>query len=163
MVDAHLRRIEAVNPRLNALVQVARDAVRAQAREADAALARGEIRGPLHGVPFTVKDVCETAGLTSAAGLTARARFVPETDAVVVARLKAAGAILLGKTNCPPGGSGGVTDNPVYGRTSNPYDTSRTPGGSSGGEAAAIAAGARPLTERYWARCRLSGREVEEL
>ena len=145
VVHAYLRRIEAVNPRLNAIVQVAVDVARAQARAADAALARGEITGPLHGVPFTVKDVCETAGIISAAGLAARVHFVPDKDAVVVARMKAAGAILLGKTNCPPGGSGGVTANPVYGRTSNPYDVSRTPGGSSGGEAAAIAAGASPL------------------
>ena len=145
VVNAYLQRIEVVNPHLNALVQVAGDVARAQARAADTALARGEIKGLLHGVPFTVKDVCETAGLISAAGLAARAHCVPEKDAVVVARLKAAGAILLGKTNCPPGGSGGVTDNPVYGRTSNPYDVSRTPGGSSGGEAAAIAAGASPL------------------
>jgi len=144
-VDVYLQRIEAVNPHLNALVQVAVDIARRQAREADAALARGEMNGPLHGVPFTAKDVCETAGLICAAGLTERAHYVPDKDAIVVARMKAAGAILLGKTNCPPGGSGGVTDNPVYGRTSNPYDTSRMPGGSSGGEAAAIAAGASPL------------------
>src|SRR5215510_2874566 len=145
VMDAYLQRIEAVNPHLNALVQVAADVARRQAREADAALARGEMNGPLHGVLFTAKDVCETAGLISAAGLAARAHYVPDKDAVVVARMKAAGAILLGKTNCPPGGSGGVTTNPVYGRTSNPYDVSRTPGGSSGGEAAAIAAGESPL------------------
>ena len=144
LVRAHLHRIEVVNPRLNAVVQIA-DAVLRDACAADAALASGRIVGPLHGVPFTAKDVCETAGVISAAGLTSRASHVPEHDAVVVARMKAAGAILLGKTNCPPGGSGGVTDNPVYGRTSNPYDVDRVPGGSSGGEAAAIAAGASPL------------------
>ena len=145
VVAAYLRRIEAVNPRLNALVQVAAEAALVRARRADAALARGDILGPLHGVPFTAKDVFETAGIVSAAGLPERAHFVPAEDAVVVARMKAAGAILLGKTNCPPGGGGGVTDNPVYGRTNNPYDLSRTPGGSSGGEAAAIAAGVSPL------------------
>lgn len=145
VVDAYLRRIEAVNPRFKAVVQLAADSARIQAREADAALARGEIKGPLHGVPFTAKDVCETAALISAAGLEERTHFMPEKDAMVVARMKAAGAILLGKTNCPPGGSGAVTDNPVYGRTSNPYDVSRTPRGSSGGEAAAIAAGESPL------------------
>jgi len=96
-------------------------------------------------VPFTAKDVCEAAGVVSAAGLEQRATFVPIRDAVVVARMRAAGAILLGKTNCPPGGSGGVTDNPVHGRTNNPYDETRSPGGSSGGEAAAIAAGQSPL------------------
>jgi amidase len=145
IVNAYLRRIEAINSHLNAVVQVAADSARTLAREADAALARGEIKGPLHGVPFTVKDVCETAALISAAGLEERAHYRPRKDAAVVTRMKAAGAILLGKTNCPPGGSGAVTDNPVYGRTSNPYDVSRTPGGSSGGEAAAIAAGESPL------------------
>ena len=145
VVEAYLRRIEAVNPRLNALVQVAAASARAQAQAADAWLARGQLMGPLHGVPFTAKDVFETAGVISAAGLEERAGFVPAQDAVVVARLKAAGAILLGKTNCPPGGGGGWTDNPVYGRTHNPYDLGHTPGGSSGGEAAAIAAGQSPL------------------
>src|SRR5262249_59503801 len=84
-------------------------------------------------------DVCDVAGVISAAGLRKRAGFAPDRDAVVVARMKSAGAILLGKTNCPPGGGGGETDNRVYGRTRNPYDLSRTVGGSSGGEAAAIA------------------------
>jgi amidase len=145
VVEAYLQRIEAVNPRLNAVVQLVPDSARLQAREADAMLARDEISGPLHGVPFTVKDVFDAAGVVSAAGLEERAGFVPEQDAVVVARMKAAGAILLGKTNCPPGGGGGRTDNPVYGRTNNPYDLACTPAGSSGGEAAAIAAGESPL------------------
>lgn len=145
VIHAHLRRIEVVNRRLNAVVQVATDGALMQARKADQALARGEIRGPLHGVPFTVKDVFDTAGIVSAAGLEERAHFIPAHDSVVVARMKSAGAILLGKTNCPPRGSGGVTDNPVYGRTHNPYNLSCTPGGSSGGEAAAIAAGGSPL------------------
>lgn len=145
VIHAHLRRIEVVNPRLNAVVQVATDSALMEARKADQALARGEIRGPLHGVPFTVKDVFDTAGIVSAAGLEERAHFIPAHDSVVVARMKSAGAILLGKTNCPPRGSGGVTDNPVYGRTHNPYNLSCTPGGSSGGEAAAMAAGGSPL------------------
>jgi len=141
ITTAYLRRIEVVNPRLNAVVQVAAESALTQARKSDQALAQGDIRGPLHGVPFTVKDVFETAGIVSAAGLEERAHFVPNNDSVVVTRMKVAGAILLGKTNCPPGGAGGVTDNPVYGRTNNPYSLSCTPGGSSGGEAAAIAAG----------------------
>jgi amidase len=145
VMEAHLRRIEAVNPAINALVQIDAERALGRARAADAALARGDCWGPLHGVPFTAKDVCETAGIVSAAGLEERRGFVPERDAVVVARLKAAGGILLGKSNCPPGGGGGDTDNPVYGRTNNPYDTSCTPGGSSGGEAAAVAAGLSPL------------------
>jgi amidase len=113
----------------------------ADAREADAAYARGEPRGPLHGVPFTVKDNLEAAGLEMTIGDPARAGVVSGRDATAVARLKGAGAILLGKTNCPPYGGGTETDNPLSGRTSNPYDVTRTPGGSSGGEAAIVAAG----------------------
>lgn len=145
VIEAHLRRIEEVNPRINAIVQVAADAARAQARQADMTLARNEITGPLHGVPFTAKDVFDVAGVISAAGLRKRAGFVPDRDAVVVSRMRSAGAILLGKTNCPPGGGGGETDNRVYGRTRNPYDLARTVGGSSGGEAAAIAACMSPV------------------
>ena len=146
VVDAHLRRIEEVNPSLNAVVQTAADRARAEARRADDALARGDVKGPLHGVPMTIKDSLDTAGVISTAGTTGRASFVPEEDSTIVARLRSAGAILLGKTNtpeltmCP-----GETDNLVYGRTSNPYDLSRTPGGSSGGAAAIIAAGGSPL------------------
>jgi amidase len=108
---------------------------------ADLAVARAQPLGPLHGVPFTVKDVIEVAGVCSAAGLAERRHHVPAQGAVVVARLRAAGAILLGTSNCPPGGAGGETDNPVYGATRNPHDLRRSPGGSSGGEAAAVAAG----------------------
>ena len=142
---AHLERIAAVNSRLNAVVQLDAEAALAQARATDAARARGERLGPLHGVPFTAKDVIETAGLIAAAGLPERAAYIPTADATVAARMRAAGAILLGKTNCPPGGGGGDTENPVYGRTNNPYDVTRTPGGSSGGEAAIIAAGGSPV------------------
>lgn len=145
IVHAFVQRIGAINPQLNAVVQFMAGAARAQARAADAALARGEIKGPLHGVPFTVKDVFDTVGVVSAVGIKERRTHVPRQDAVAVARLRAAGAILLGKTNCPPGGSGGESENPVYGRTNNPYDLTRTPGGSSGGEAAIISAGGSPL------------------
>jgi amidase len=145
VVEAHLERIAAVNPLINAVVQLTAEAARAQARAADDALVRGELLGPLHGVPLTVKDVVETAGVVCAAGVPERATFVPERDATVVARLRNAGGILLGKTNVPPGGGGIESDNPVYGRTNNPYDLDRTPGGSSGGEAAIIAAGGSPL------------------
>jgi amidase len=145
VVDAYLQRIDRLNPRINAVVRVAAARARQQADEADAALASGAETGLLHGVPFTVKDVIDTEGVVSAAGLEERSTFIPRHDAVVVARMRAAGAILLGKTNCPPGGGGGVTDNPVYGPTRNPHDLSRSPGGSSGGEAAAIAAGLSPL------------------
>lgn len=145
VVSAYLARIEALNPSINALVQVRAQAALADAWAADRALAQGECRGLLHGVPFTVKDVIDTRGVVSAAGLTERADYLPEQDAVVVTRMKAAGAILLGKSNCPPGGGGGVTDNPVYGATHNPHGLAHSPGGSSGGEAAAIAAGLSPL------------------
>jgi amidase len=145
VVSAFLERIDALNPPVNAVVQVPADLALARARQADDALADGLPVGPLHGVPFTAKDIFATAGVVTAAGLTERATFVPETDAVVVARMQAAGAILLGKTNCPPYGGGGVTNNPVYGRTNNPYNLEYSAGGSSGGEAAAQAAGFSPF------------------
>ncbi|MEW6107097.1 MAG: amidase [Bacillota bacterium] len=145
VIDAYLRRIEAVNPRLNAIVQLTADTARAEARAADAALARGESTGPLHGVPLTIKDNIETAGVTCTAGTKGRATLVPTQDAPVVARLRAAGAIVLGKTNMPELGLAWETDNLLYGRTNNPYDVRYSPGGSSGGEAAIIAAGGSPL------------------
>jgi amidase len=141
LVEAHIRRIQEVNPLINAVVQLDADRALDTARRADEALARGTPPGPLHGVPFTAKDNFETAGIITAIGVAERAGIVPATDATAVARLKAAGAILLGKTNCPPWGGGGETDNDVYGRTNNPYDLARSPSGSSGGEAAIIAAG----------------------
>jgi len=131
-VEAHLRRIEEVDEAINAVVALDAEAALAQASERDAELARGVTRGPLHGVPFTVKDNIAATGLAMAIGVPERARTIPAADATAVARLKAAGAILLGKTNCPPWGGGIETDNELYGRTSNPYDLSRTPGGSSG-------------------------------
>jgi len=145
VLEAHLRRIAAVNPRLNAVVPLPAESARARARAADQAPARGEPIGPLHGVPFTVKDTLDVAGVIGAMGIPERAAAVAERDATVVARLRAAGAIVLGKTNVPPWGGGLETDNPVYGRTNNPCDPTRTPGGSSGGEAAIIAAGGSPL------------------
>ena len=138
LIDAHLRRIETVNPKLNAVAQLTADTARVQAKEADAALARGELKGPLHGVPFTVKDWLEAAGVICAAGFEERSDFVPKRDATVVARMRDAGAILLGKTCVQD-------DSPVYGRVNNPYDLSRSPGYSSSGEAALIAAGGSPL------------------
>jgi amidase len=141
VVAAHLARIAEVDGALNAVVALDADRALAQARAADAAVARGEAPGPLHGVPFTAKDNLEAAGLPMAIGVRERAGTIPSGDATAVARLREAGAILLGKTNCPPWGGGIETDNPVYGRTNNPYDLERTPGGSSGGEAAIVAAG----------------------
>jgi len=138
VVEAHLARIAQVNPQLNALVQLTADTALAEAQAADAALARGQHNGPLHGVPFTVKDWIETAGVICAAGYEARRAFVPAQDATVVARLRQAGGIFLGKTNV-------TVSNPVYGRTNNPYNLAYSPSGSSSGEAAIIAAGGSPL------------------
>jgi amidase len=140
IVDACLARVYEVNPRLNAVVRLTDDA-RDRARDADAELAKGINRGPLHGVPFTIKDSLDTAGVVTTAGTIGWRDRVPTRDATVVARLKAAGGILLGKTNTPEFTWSDETDNDVYGRTSNPYDLSRTPGGSSGGPAAIVAAG----------------------
>ncbi len=145
IVDLHLERIAAVNPRLNAVVQLTADAARREADEADAMLARGQVKGPLHGVPVTIKDTLETAGTICTGGTLGRANSVPRTDATAVARLRAAGAIVLGKTNVPELAGALETDNLVYGRTNNPYDLARTPGGSSGGEAAIVAAAGSPL------------------
>ena len=144
LVEACLRRIETVNPRINAVVRLAPDAVD-RARAADAELAHGIAAGPLHGVPFTIKDSLDTAGLVTTAGSVGWADRVPDRDATVVARLKAAGGILLGKTNTPEFTWSDETDNLVFGRTNNPYDLDRTPGGSSGGPGAIVAAAGSPL------------------
>lgn len=139
VVEAHLRRIEDINPSLNAIVTLADDAI-AQARIAETALTRGNDVGPLHGVPLTIKDTIDTQGVRTTGGSRLLADHVPDRDATVVARLKAAGAIVLGKTNTPEMAIPYETDNPVFGRTNNPHNPLMTPGGSSGGEAAAIAA-----------------------
>ncbi|MEA2205113.1 MAG: amidase [Blastocatellia bacterium] len=143
VMQAHLQRIEQVNPPLNAIVTLAPDAMD-RARVAEAKVISGNDLGPLHGVPITIKDTIETAGLRTTFGSRLRAEFVPENDAPVVARLKAAGAIVLGKTNTPELAIPYETENAVFGRTNNPHDLSRTAGGSSGGEAAAIAARLSP-------------------
>jgi amidase len=145
LVRACLRRIEEVNPRLNAVVQLSAERSLQEARHADQALARGDVSGPLHGVPFTLKDAIETEGIICTGGTEGRAHYVPNRDAVVVKRLREAGAILLGKTNCPELGWAWEADNLVYGRTNNPYDLNLSPGGSSGGESAIIAAGGSPF------------------
>ena len=145
VVDAYLARIGVVNPKLNAVVQLNAAVARKQAHEADDAVNRGEFVGPLHGVPITIKDSLDTAGMVSTWGTKGRMAFVPQRDATVVARLRAAGAIVLGKTNTPEFTMAGVTDNAVYGQTSNPYDVTRSPAGSSGGAGAIIAAGGSAL------------------
>ncbi len=145
VVNAYLQRIEEINPELNAIVYLQANEARSLARKADAALARGDIKGPLHGVPITIKDNIDVEGMISTSGTKGRSSFVPDRDATIVARMRAAGAIILGKTNLPELALAFESDNLVYGRTLNPYDLSRTPGGSSGGEAAIIAACGSPL------------------
>ena len=146
VVRAHLEHIGAVNPRLNAIVWVTNESAIRQAKAADRHLAkRGFEPPPLHGVPFTAKDIFDTAGVATTAGLRKLKDNVPDKDATVIARMRSAGAILLGKSNCPPGGSGGESWNPLHGGTRNPYDLTRSPGASSSGEAAIIAAAGSPL------------------
>lgn len=141
LVEAHLGRIARHNPALNAVCTLDEARARGRAQAADTALARGELWGPLHGVPFTIKDALETAGLRTTGGHPPLKDYVPERDAPAVARLRAAGAILLGKTNVPPLSADYRADNPIFGRTNNPWNLERTPGGSTGGGAAAVAAG----------------------
>ena len=145
VVQAHLDRIEEVNDRLNAVVRLCAERALDEAREADAVLAQGVSKGPLHGVPMTLKDSLDTEGVVTTGGTLGRRTFVPERDSAVAARLRAAGAILLGKTNTPEITFAGETDNLVYGRTNNPYGLDRTPGGSSGGAGAIVAAGGSPF------------------
>ena len=141
LVDAHLSRIEELNPQLNAFVQVDVEGARRQAGMAEAAVRNGEQLGVLHGVPLSMKSSMAVAGMRWEAGTKLRAGIVAERDAPLVARLRQAGAIILGLTNAPELLMAWETDNLLYGRTNNPWDLVRTPGGSSGGEAAAIAAG----------------------
>ena len=145
VVEAHIARIERVNPALNAVVVKRYDDARAEAREADRRRAAGEPLGALHGVPVTIKECLDFAGLPSTFGLASRARHVADADDPYVARLRAAGAIVLGKTNVAQMLLAVESSNPVYGRTKNPWNVDRTPGGSSGGEGAIVAAGGSPL------------------
>jgi Asp-tRNA(Asn)/Glu-tRNA(Gln) amidotransferase A subunit family amidase len=141
LLEAHLAQIEKLNPRLNAFVQVDEERARRAARDAEGALAHPNTLGPLHGVPISIKSSLQVAGMRCESGTRLRAGFVPAQDAPLVARLRAAGAIVLGVTNTPELLMAWETDNLLCGRTNNPWDLERTAGGSSGGEAAAIAAG----------------------
>src|SRR5438034_3835437 len=145
IADAVLSRIDAINPTLNAFCLVAAEQARAAAREAEIAVTKGEPLGPLHGVPVSIKDVVFTRGLTTTGGSRLFADHVPDEDAIAVGRLKAAGAIVLGKTNTSEFGHKAVTENPLFGVTRNPWRPALTPGGSSGGAAAAVASGMGPL------------------
>src|SRR5918995_2010509 len=141
LVDAHLERIEAVNRTLNAFVFVDREGARRQARAADAAVLRGDALGPLHGVPLSIKSSVAVAGMPWETGSPFRRGVTGDRDATLVSRVRQAGAIILGVTNVAEQLMAWETDNALYGRTNNPWDVTRTPGGSSGGESAAIAAG----------------------
>jgi Asp-tRNA(Asn)/Glu-tRNA(Gln) amidotransferase A subunit family amidase len=141
LANAHLSKIERLNPKLNAFVHCEPELVRRQARAAEAAVMRGEALGPLQGVPVSIKSSIEVAGFRCESGTRLRAGFIAKQDAPLVTRLRAAGAIVLGVTNTPELLMAWETDNLLYGRTNSPWDLNRTPGGSSGGEAAAIAAG----------------------
>ncbi|MDX1613233.1 MAG: amidase [Candidatus Promineifilaceae bacterium] len=145
VLETYLQQIDALNDELNAVVTVNDAEARSQAEEADAALARDEVWGPLHGVPVTVKDAFETKGLRTTSSYPPLSEHVPQRDAVVVARLREAGAIILGKTNMSMLAADFQSDSPIFGRANNPWDLERTPGGSSGGSAAAVAAGLSPL------------------
>lgn len=145
VVNACLARIAQVNPKLNAVVALVADDARAKARAADQTLARGEAIGPLHGVPMTIKDSLDTAGVVTTAGTRGRKNFIPKEDATVVKRLKAAGAILLGKSNTPELTWAWETNSPVYGVTNNPWNPKLSSGGASGGAAAIVAAGGVPF------------------
>ena len=145
IVDACLARIDVVNPSINAVVQRVDERARREADELDRLAAKGRFRGPLHGVPITIKDSFDSAGVISTGGTLGRREFVPQCDAAVVARLRAAGAVLLGKTNTPELTLSAETNNLIYGRSNNPWDLARSPGGSSGGAAAIIACGGSAL------------------
>ena len=146
VMQAHLRQIERVNPQVNAIVTlVPEDALMAQARSADESLANGKLLGPLHGLPVGVKDLVETKGIRTTYGSPLFADYVPDHDALIVERMKNAGAIVIGKTNTPEFGMGSQTFNPVFGATLNPYDLTRTCGGSTGGGAVALACGMVPI------------------
>jgi Asp-tRNA(Asn)/Glu-tRNA(Gln) amidotransferase A subunit family amidase len=141
VVEAHLERVAEVQPKLNAFVHLDAEGALGQARSAEAALMRGDALGPLHGVPVTIKSCLDVAGWPAAAGSLLRKDYVAQADAALVARLRAAGAILLGNTNTPEYLMAYETDNSLSGKTSNPWSLERSAGGSSGGEAAAIASG----------------------
>jgi len=141
LADAHLAKIERLNPKLNAFVHVDAERVRLEARAAEAAAMSGKALGPLHGVPISIKSSLDVAGLRCESGTRLRAGHVATQDAPLVARLRHAGAIVLGVTNTPELLMAWETDNLLYGRTNSQWDLARTPGGSSGGEASAIAAG----------------------
>jgi amidase len=147
VMGAYLAQIDRINPKVNAIVTLLPEQAIEQAAAADEALARGEEVGPLHGLPVAYKDLTPTKGIRTTSGSPIYADFVPDHDALIVERLKKAGAITIGKTNTPEFGAGSQTYNEVFGETLNPYDTSKTCGGSSGGAAVALACGMLPIAD----------------
>ena len=147
LLEAHLAQIERVNPRVNAIVTLAPERALARARAADAALARGEPAGPLHGLPVAHKDLVPVAGMRTTFGSPIFADYMPDHSALLVERMQRAGAITIGKTNSPEFGAGSQTFNQVFGATPNPYDTTKTCGGSTGGGAVALACGMIPIAD----------------
>jgi aspartyl-tRNA(Asn)/glutamyl-tRNA(Gln) amidotransferase subunit A len=145
VTDAVLTRLERLNPKLNAFCTITAAAARAAAKEAEAAVMRGDPVGALHGIPVSIKDLVATQGVRTTHGSKLYEEFIPDEDAPVVERLKRAGAIILGKTNTPEFGHKAITDNLLFGPSRNPWSLEHTPGGSSGGAAAALAAGLGPL------------------
>jgi amidase len=147
VLDAYLAVIAALNPKLNAIVTLAAEQARDAARQAEAAVIKGEALGPLHGLPIGVKDITPTAGIRTTFASPLFKDYVPSEDAEVIRRLKAAGAIVLAKTNTPEFACGANTDNALFGPTRNPWNPALSPAGSSGGSAAAVAAGMVPIAQ----------------
>jgi amidase len=147
VLDAHLGQIERLNPRVNAIITLDADGARVRATAADEAQARGATLGPLHGLPIAHKDLVETAGMRTTFGSPLFRDYIPTEDAIVVERTRAAGAILVGKTNTPEFGAGSQTFNTLFGKTLNPWDLTKTCGGSSGGAAVALACGMLPIAD----------------
>jgi len=146
-LDAHLKQIERVNPKVNAIVTLVAEQAVENARKADEAQARGAALGPLHGLPIAHKDLVETAGIRTTFGSRIFKDYVPQHDAILVERIRNAGAICLGKTNAPEFGAGSQTFNAVFGATKNPHDLTKTCGGSSGGAAVSLACGMIPIAD----------------
>ncbi|HEX6845233.1 MAG TPA: amidase family protein, partial [Actinomycetota bacterium] len=147
LLEAHLERIDRLDPAINALVTRTPELARGRAALADEAIASGEVLGSLHGLPIAHKDLVQTAGIRTTFGSPIYADHVPDADDLLVERIRDAGAVLLGKTNTPEWGAGSHTFNPVVGATRNPWNVERSAGGSSGGAAAALAAGLVPIAD----------------
>jgi len=147
VMEAHLAQIDRINPKVNAIVTLLAEQAMSQASAADDALARSETVGPLHGIPIAHKDLVSTKGIRTTSGSPIFKDFIPDVDELIVERMKKAGAITIGKTNTPEFGAGSQTYNTVFGETLNPYDTTKTCGGSSGGAAVALACGMQPLAD----------------